>query len=162
MAAFDPGAGGTLKSTTLEGIAMEAALLLQNAERAAQTATPEAFPNNIAVSFFTGDNVIQVQAALPLSADFSNDGKVTFSAVDYLGSPFTTDGDLKATTLPQAVLEIFQRLQNTEKSQPDAGDKVQLSYATETNIATINAEFPIIFSVATDGTISVSANPYLA
>jgi hypothetical protein len=162
MAAFDPGAGGTLKSTTLEGIAMEAALLLQNAERAAIAATPEAFPNNIAVSFFTGDNVIQVQAALPLSADFSNDGKVTFSAVDYLGSPFTTDGDLKATTLPQAVLELFQRLQNTEKSQPDAGDKVQLSYATETNIATINAEFPITFSVAPDGTISVSANPYLA
>jgi hypothetical protein len=34
-------------------------MILQNAERAAQAATPEAFPNNIAVSFFTGDNVIQ-------------------------------------------------------------------------------------------------------
>jgi hypothetical protein len=159
MAAFNPGAGGTLKSTTLEAIAVEAALALQNQERD-KTTTDVTF-NNIAVSFFTGDNVVTVQAVLPFTASFVN-GQVALRATDYIGVPFTGGGDLQATTLPEAVIELFQRLQNVEKTQAEAGDKVQVSYNTETGIATINAELPVSYSVAADGSVSVNAVSYLA
>lgn len=159
MAIFNPGTGGTLKSTTLEAIATEVAFALQNEERS--RTTPEVTFSNIAVSFFTGDNVVTIQAVLPFTTSFVN-GQVALTAVDYINAPFTKGGDLQASTLPEAVLEIFQRLQNAEKSQPNAGDKVQISYNTETALATINAQLPVTYSASTDGSISIHTVSYLA
>lgn len=163
MATISPGTGGTLKSTTLEKMAVEAALMLQNLEQASTSATP---PNNIAVSFFTGDSVVQIQATFPISVSVSASGQTTINPKEYI-SPATafnnggTTSDLKSTTLVDAVLELFQRLQNLEKTQANAANNVQVTYDTETEIATINAELPVVYGLATDGSVAVQAISYL-
>jgi len=155
MAVFNPGTGGTLKSTTLERVSLEASMNLQNSE----TTTSG---SKIAVNFFTGDNTVSIQAALPFTTTFMN-GQVALTPTDYVGVPFANGGgDLQATTLPGAVLELFQRLQNTEKAQTDAGNKVQITYDTEAGLATINAEIPVVYVVAADGSLSIVAESYLA
>ncbi|PLZ95296.1 hypothetical protein CEN50_22835 [Fischerella thermalis CCMEE 5268] len=159
MATFNPGTG-TLKSTSLEAAAMEAAQILQNAERAS-TVDPQ--PNNIAVNYFTGDNVVQVRATLPINQSVSASAQAVFVAEDYIGTSFSNGGgDLTSSTLPAAVLELFQRLQIAEKSASSNPNNITITYDTETEIATINAEMPVSFTVSSNGSVSIVAAPYLA
>ncbi|MDJ0737079.1 MAG: hypothetical protein QNJ47_23925 [Nostocaceae cyanobacterium] len=159
MTTFNPGTGGTLNSTTVEAAFMEACQLLQNEERAIEELT-----NNIAVNYFTGDNVVQVSGTFPLvqSVDVTT-GKSSFSTSEFITTTFANGGgDLKSTNLPNAVLELALTLQVLEKTQADAPNNVQITYDTEAELITIAAENPIEFSLNTDGSAKISAIPYLA
>lgn len=59
---FNPGTG-TLKSTTVEAAFVEACVLLQIAEEAAQIIDPT-IPDTIAVNYFTGDKTVTVDIGL--------------------------------------------------------------------------------------------------
>lgn len=159
MANFTPGTG-TIQATSLEGAALVACQLLQELEEADATN-----PNNIAVNYFTGDKVVQVQWQTPIVTSLSADGKLLISGNDYVTSTFTAGGDVKSTSLVTATLEIFQRLQALEKAtedplEPDANNRVQISYDIDALIGTVNAELPIAFAVA-NGAVGISAVSYL-
>ncbi len=159
MAIFDPGTGGTLTSTTVEAAFIEACQLLQDEERAIEELT-----NNIAVNYFTCDNVVQIGGTFPLVQSIDEvTGKPTFSTTEFITTTFANGGgDLKSTNLPNAVLELAQKLQILEKTQTDAPNNIQITYNTETELITIAAENPIQFSVNTDGSVKISAFSYLA
>lgn len=164
MVSFASGdATSTIKATTLESAAVVASHLLQNLEEA----TPSLETAAIAVNYFTGDKTVQVQFSTPITTEISASGKLIISGVDYVSYPgFTPGGDLKSTQLPSAVLELFQMLQAAEKSaenpeDPEALNRVNISYDMDALIGTVNAELPIAFTVNTTGKIEISAVSYL-
>ncbi|MGL5924057.1 hypothetical protein [Chroococcidiopsis sp.] len=160
MANFTPGTG-TIQASTLEGAALVACQLLQDLEESEATN-----PNNIAVNYFTGDKVVQVQWVTPITTSLAADGKLLVSGNDYVTSIFSPGGDVKSTALVSATLELFQRLQALEKANvdpedPEAKNKVQIQYDIDALTGTISAELPIAFAV-TNGAVTISAVPYLA
>ncbi len=159
MAAFNTGVS-PLYATTLEAAVMEVCQRVQDFESAASET-----PNNMAVNYFTGDNVVQIAATLP----FTQAVNASTGATEFVGTDFITDVDWQAgtdvlsTTLGAATLELIQKLQIAEQADSAAGNNVTIAYDTETNIATIAAEIPIAFSNAnTDGSIQITAQEYVA
>lgn len=160
MANFTPGTG-TIQASTLEGAALVACQLLQELEEAEPTN-----PNNIAVNYFTGDKVVQVQWVTPITTSLSADGKLLVSGDNYVTSIFAAGGDVKSTALVSATLELFQRLQalertNVDPEDPEAKNKVQIQYDIDALTGTVNAELPIAFS-ADEGVVVINAVSYLA
>jgi hypothetical protein len=153
---------GTIQASSLEGAALIAAQLLQDLE---DTITDS--PNNIAVNYFTGDSVVQIQWQTPINTSMSSAGALVITGDDYVTYPsFAAGGDVKSTQLAPALLEIFQKLQALEKAQEDSNDpeaknKIQISYDIDALTGTVNAELPIDFTAAA-GVVEISAVSYLA
>jgi len=105
----------------------------------------------------------QKRATLPINQSVSANAQAAFVAEDYIGTSFSNGGgDLTSSTLPAAVLELFQRLQIAEKSASSNPNNITITYDTETELATINAEMPVSFTVSSNGSVSIVAVPYLA
>ncbi|MBW4535516.1 MAG: hypothetical protein KME09_16390 [Pleurocapsa minor HA4230-MV1] len=157
MTVFTPGTG-TIQASTYEAAALVAAQMLQDLEGTDV--------NNIAVNYFTGDNVVQIQWAAPIATSLVA-GKLEIASVDYITyGGFVSGNSLSATGLPAALLEIFQNLQELEKVQqdpenPDVLNRVQISIDLDALTATVNAELPISFT-ASNGAVQISAVAYLA
>lgn len=156
MAAFDS-TGSTLTSTTLEGAVMEACQLLQDAEASAGEVT-----NNMAVNYFSGDNVVNIAATMPFTQSVNANGSSQFVGTDYLNAGnFTAGGGVGSSNLPGACLELLQKLQVAELASTDNPNNVTITYDTEAGIATIAAEFGITFSVVAGGNVQIAATEYL-
>jgi hypothetical protein len=160
MANFTPGTG-TIQASSLEAATLVACQMLQDLEESSLTN-----PNNIAVNYFTGDKVVQIQWVTPIETSLSADGKLLISGDNYVASNFVAGGDVKSTQLPAATLELFQKLQALEKAlvdpaDPEANNKVQIQYDIDALTGTINAELPISFTATSTGKIEIAAVTYL-
>jgi len=74
-------------------------------------------------------------------------------------------GDLKSATLEGAALEIAQRLQAAEQAVvPATGlgvpNNVSISFSTDSNSVSVSFTLPIVTTISSTGTISVSVVPY--
>ena len=160
MAAFNPGTGGTLLSTSLEAAIVELAEASQGLDDALVTPT-----NNIGIVYDSDASIATIGLALPVTISTSG-GQLSYTATDFLsGSVFApgTGGDLSATTYPGALLELATLLQSAEAGDADADNNVNITVDSDAGVATFTGSIPIVFAVSgTDGSISIQANPYIA
>jgi hypothetical protein len=77
-------AAGTMKSTTLENNALEAALRLQAAEAAYIPATGVTKPNKVQISINDDTGIATVSMQLQVSRTFEATGAITYTAAEYL------------------------------------------------------------------------------
>ena len=163
---FNPGTG-TLKSTTVEGALVEAMVMLQIAEEAAQVIDPT-IPDTIAVNYFTGDKTVTLDIGLlPVT------GTDTVSGVAYQGANYfnavplpdfsNTGTDLLATTLPGAITELALRLESAELAQPVADGKniATSSINTSTKIFSFSAQFDVTMTQTVTGATQFAPVAYL-
>jgi hypothetical protein len=169
VSTFNPGTGGTLKSTNLPAAFFECARALDAAEQDRNGSNPGLLPrrNSVTtVSFDTG--TVSVAAALPITAETSIGGTINVVAQDYLGGSFAAfdggGGDATSTTIMRALLEIANLLHNAEKAVTPADsqpDNIQITHDLESGIANISANIPFTSAVNPDGSVVVVAIDYL-
>lgn len=169
MSTFDPGTGGTLKSTQLPQAFFEICRALDAAEKDRNGANPGLPPKtqlSTTVSFDTG--TIAVAATIPIISSIQTDGTIKIVASDYLGGTYTAfnngGGDLTSTNLVAAFLEAASLLSATEKaitpieSQPN---NIEIQFDTEAGNATISANLPFTTDATTQGDVVIKAIDYL-
>lgn len=162
MAAFDPGTGGTLKSTTLEDAFLEGFQLLNAAEAALANN-----PGLTSMNFDTDAGIATMTASLPVATSVAADGSINVAAfttgyVTNAFNPGSPAGDVASTTLLGAVIEMAQLLQATENTQ-QADDNVQVSIDGNTGRFSITAALPITLGVnSTSGKVEITATEYLS
>jgi hypothetical protein len=163
---FNPGTG-TLKSTTVEGALIEAAVMLQIAEEAAQIIDPT-IPDTIAVNYFTGDKTVTLDIGLlPVTAVNTAAG-VSYKGANYFNAvpapAFSNTGsDLLATTLVGAVTELALKLEAAELAQPveDGKNLSTSSINTSTNIFSFAAELDVTMTQTATGATQFVPVAYL-
>jgi len=82
FSAFNPGTGGTLKSTTSPSALLELGQILSNAEKAVVPAEDQ--PNNLQVTYDLETGTATITANLPITTSADTDGAVKVIASDYL------------------------------------------------------------------------------
>lgn len=82
MATFNPGTGGTLKSTTIESAALELCTLLQSIEQI--TSRNSSGKNNIQITYDTDAKSASIRVTLPITQTIDSAGKPVFTADSYL------------------------------------------------------------------------------
>ncbi|MEA5515532.1 hypothetical protein [Nodularia sp. UHCC 0506] len=155
---FDPGTG-TLKSVSVEAAFVEAAQLLELAEEAAPIATDVNFTD---VSHDNTAKTFDIAASIPVDVTISPSGQPTFSATAYVSPAFTTGGDINATSLPSAVLELAHLLQDAERASETNPNNINIQYDTDAGTASITASIPCVRSVEASGKVLTTVTPYLA
>lgn len=169
MSIFDPGTGGTLKSTQIPQAFFEVCRALDAAENTRNGANPGLPPRrnlSTTVSFDTG--TVAVAATIPIITSIQSDGTIKVSGSDYLGSTYSSfnngGGDLTSTNIVAAFLETASLLSSAEKgvvpveNQPN---NIQIVIDTEAGNATISANLPFTTAAANNGDVTVIAIDYL-
>jgi hypothetical protein len=161
--------GSSLKSTNLPAAMFEAALFLDNAEKARNGANPGLTPkSNIAVTVSSDEGIASITASLP--ADVSIDattGSILYNAKDYLGGTyavFTGGGDVVTASAMDAFVIIAQRLSMAEKLIQPAEDQpnfVQIESSSESGLITVTATLPYVGSILPTGQFQVTMIDYL-
>lgn len=166
---FDPGTGGTLKSTDLPGAFFELARFLDACESARNGANPGITPKqNITVSVDFGTKTAVVAAAIPAAFTIDTAGKLVTDASDYLGTIYSEfkpgGGSLKSTDAPSALVEMAGLLAAAEKAVTPVDDQpnnIQLVIDQETGAITVSATLPITTSTTAGGDVVIAAVDYL-
>lgn len=176
--AFNPGTG-TLKSTNLIAAFAELAMLIQYEEAYALGSEATLTANNVEVpDFFSyqanfDNDTINISANnIPIQTSLVG-GKLTVDPVDYI-SPLTayvpsidggldvTGADIVNTNKIAALVELAQLIQQDEALDAELDNNLTLTIDSDANTMTINASFPCLPSVDTEGNIKVIATNYLA
>lgn len=157
-----------MKSDTIPAAFLEAALLLDNAEKARNGANPGIAPkNNVIITFSSDDGTANVAATLPVGVTVGSDGSIVYAPTDYLGgtfSAFTPGGAVTATTRQAALVQVAQLLSAAEKSITPVEDQpnyITVESSSETGTITIAASLPYDALVNDDGSVLITANDYL-
>lgn len=162
MSTFNNG-GGSLKATTKPAALLEVAHQLSNAEKAASTADEPI--NNITITFDLEANTAAIAATIPVAAGLNSAGNLVISASDYLGgtAPFNAGaGDLKATNLSAAFMEVAQIVAGSEQAiAANTPNNVTLAMDLEGGTATITSALPITTVTDATGKVIVTAADYL-
>ncbi len=161
--------GSSLKSDTKPAALIEAALLLDGAEKARNGANPGITPkNNVSLVFSSDEGTANITATLPVDVSVGTDGGVKYLPKDYLGgtyAAFTAGGDVTATSAMAAFLQVAQILSAAEKAiQPteDQPNFIQVDSSSETGTVTITAAIPYSSAIdATTGSLTITALDYL-
>ncbi|MBW4421542.1 MAG: hypothetical protein KME13_20345 [Myxacorys californica WJT36-NPBG1] len=160
--------GSSLKADNKPGAVLEAALLLDAAEKARNGANPGITPkNNISITFSSDDGTANIAATLPVEVSVGSDGSIAYAPKDYLGgsyATFTAGGDVTATNCMAALVQVAQLLSAAEKAvQPveDQSNFIQIESSSEAGTITIAAAMPITQTINADGNIVTSALDYL-
>jgi hypothetical protein len=161
--------GSSLKSDNKPAALIEAALLLDAAEKARNGNNPGITPkNNVSLIFSSDDGTANIAATLPVEVSVGADGGVRYLPKDYLGggyAAFTPGGDVTATTAMAAFVQVAQILSAAEKAiQPteDQPNFVQVESSSETGTITVTAALPYNATIdATTGAMTVTALDYL-
>jgi hypothetical protein len=163
---FTPGTG-TLKSTSVEAALVEAMVLLQIAEEAAQL-VDTTIPDVIAVNYFTGDKTVTLDIGLLPTTSSNTALGVAFQGANYFNAvplpAFSNTGsDLLSTTLPAAVFELAQKLEKAELAAPvaDAKNISTSSINTSTGIFSFAAQFDVTMTQTATGATQFIPVPYL-
>lgn len=157
-----------MQSDTIPAAFLEAALLLDAAEKARNGANPGITPkNNISVTFSSDDGTANVAATLPVDVTVGTSGAVNYAAKDYLGgsySVFTPAGEVTATTRQSALVQVAQLLSMAEKTIQPAEDQpnfIQVESSSEAGTITIAASLPYSSTISSTGDIVITALDYL-
>lgn len=160
--------GSSLKSDTIPAAFLEAALLVDAAEKARNGANPGITPkNNLIVTFSSDDGTANIAATLPVDITVGSGGAVTYAAKDYLGgsySVFTPGGAVTAVTVQAALVQVAQILSSAEKAiQPveDQPNLVQVESSSELGTITISASLPFSSVISATGDVVITALDYL-
>ncbi len=160
--------GSSLKSSTIPSALLEAALLLDNAEKQRNGANPGVTPkNNVSITFSSDEGTVSIAATLPVTVSVTTTGGVDYEAKDYLGgtyAAFTPGGAVTATTRMAALSQIAQILSAAEKAiQPveDQPNYIQVESSSEAGTITITANMPVQQAIDATGGVSFTAIDYL-
>ncbi|OLP19816.1 hypothetical protein BST81_03540 [Leptolyngbya sp. 'hensonii'] len=165
MATITPGTGGTFKSVTAEGQAIEALIYLQDRENTT-TANPNG-EDRLDGNFDTDLRTFSGQFRIPASQSINGSGQLVIQAVPYLnGGAFTpgSDGTFKSTAIEAFVLEVLmylQVLESTPAKNPNNRNYVTGTFNADTGIYTGSFSLPIAFALAEDGSVKIQAVEYL-
>ena len=160
--------GSSLVSTTVPAALIEAALLLDSAEKSRNGANPGITPkNNISLTFSSDDGTANIAATLPVDIQSLATGAVGYLPKDYLGgtyAAFTPGGQITATTRMAAFLQVAQFLSGLEKSIQPAEDQpnfIQVEASSETGTITVTASLPYNALISSTGDLTITALDYL-
>lgn len=168
MSTFNPGTGGTLKSTTLPSAWFETVRLLNAAENNRNGANPGLTPKqNLTANISLDTGTIQVAATIPIEQTLVA-GVPQIIVNDYLGSAYSTfnngGGDLDSTNLVSAFLEVSGLLHAAEKAVTpitDQPNNIQVTYDLEAGSATVAANIPFTTSADSSGKVLIDSIDYL-
>lgn len=160
--------GSTLKADTIPAALVEAALLVDAAEKARNGANPGITPkNNISLTFSSDDGTANIAATLPADISVGADGGVRYLPKDYLGGSyavFTAGGAVTATSVMAAFVQVAQILSAAEKAIQPAEDQpnfVQVESSSETGTITVTAAVPFTSTIDAAGALIITALDYL-
>jgi hypothetical protein len=160
--------GSSLKADTKPAAVLEAALLLDAAEKSRNGANPGITPkNNVSITFSSDDGTAVLTATLPVDVTIGSDGSVSYAPKDYLGgsyAAFTAGGDVTATNRMAALVQVAQILSASEKAVQPAEDQpnfIQIESSSEAGTITIAAAMPITQTIDTAGNVVTEALDYL-
>lgn len=160
--------GSSIKSTNLPSAFLEAALLLDAAEKSRNGANPGIAPkNNVSITFSSDDGTANIAATLPVGVTTGTDGSIIYAPTDYLGgtySAFTAGGDVTATTRQAALVQVGQLLSAAEKAISPVEDQpnyITVESSSETGTITIAASLPYEAVTSSTGAITITAVDYL-
>lgn len=160
--------GSSLKADTIPAALVEAALLVDAAEKARNGANPGITPkNNISLTFSSDDGTANIAATLPVEVTVGADGGVRYLPKDYLGgnyASFTPGGDVTATTCMAAFVQVAQILSAAEKTIQPAEDQpnfVQVESSSEAGSITVTAAVPFTSTIDAAGSLTIVALDYL-
>jgi hypothetical protein len=160
--------GSSLKADTKPAAVLEAALLLDAAEKARNGQNPGITPkNNVSITLSSDDGTAVLTATLPVDVTIGSDGSVSYAPKDYLGgsyAAFTPGGDVTATNRMAALVQVAQILSASEKAvQPteDQPNFIQIESSSEAGTITIAAAMPITQTIDTAGNVVTEALDYL-
>ncbi len=160
--------GSSLKSGTIPAALFEAALFLDNAEKARNGANPGLAPkSNVAVTLSSDEGIISITAALPAEVSLDATGSLSYNAKDYLGGvygAFTPGGDITVATAMDALVVVAQKLSIAEKLvQPveDQPNFIQVESSSESGVITITATLPYTAVILANGRVEISMIDYL-
>lgn len=165
MATFTHG-GGTLKSATLEGAFFEAIMLLLSLEKSA-TFNPAlesriTFASDQSLMFagvctFTGTETLSL----------TNDS-LTWSVNSYIGGGYVfnpgTNGTLKATNLPAAIVALAKRIQLLEAQSSknlQSLNRVDIEFNSDAGTVTVKWQTQVDVTIGTTGQTQLTAKTYL-
>jgi hypothetical protein len=167
MSAIDTVAS-SLKSDTLPAALLEAALLVDAAEKSRNGANPGiAAKNNISINFGSDDGTCSIAATIPVDVTVGTNGSIQYAAKDYLGSSYTTftaGGDVTASNRIAAFVQIAQMLSAQEKTvQPveDQPNNITVESSSENGAITIAANLPVTATIDSAGKVTFEAVDYL-
>lgn len=160
--------GSSLQSDTIPAALIEAALLVDAAEKARNGANPGITPkNNISLTFSSDDGTANIAATLPVDVTIGTDGSVKYLPKDYLGGTyavFTPGGAVTATSRMAAFVQVAQLLSAAEKAIQPAEDQpnfIQVESSSETGTITITASLPYTSTLDAAGSLLITALDYL-
>ncbi len=166
MANIAPGLGGTFKTSTAEGRALEVLMFVSLAEQ--QESTNPENQRNIQGSVNTSERVFEGTYRLPASQTISPTGELTISAVSYLTglpvNPGTDNPTFKSLRSEAYLLEVLMYLQFLERNPAKNTNRLNVitgTYNSDTEQYAGTFRLPIQVGLAPDGSISVTAIPYL-
>lgn len=165
MATAIAGTGGTFKSNTVEGQALEAIEALVTSELNS-TANPDGL-TGVTLSYNRRSLLASGTFDLPASQTIDGNGSLILTATNYLtGVTVTpgTNGTFKSTTLPGYVLEVLMKLQlleQTTANNPNNRNLVTGSFNSETGKYAGNWAIPFTAATQADGAILFTATEYL-
>ncbi len=166
MAAIAPGTGGSFKSSTAEGRAIEAIVFLQLAEQM-EVNNPQS-TNGISGAFDTEEKTFQGTYSIPASQTINGDGQLVIAAVPYLDGVAVVPGGDNPTfksTVPEAyLLECLMYLQGLERNpvkNPQGRNNIVGTYDSDRAIYSGSFSIPVQPQLTTDGGIRFEAVPYL-
>ena len=154
MASFNPGTGGTLKSTSIEAAFLECAEYVQDPETALNL-------NNVNVTYNSDALNATINATIPVTSTIGTGGAVTYSAVNALSDTFLPGGgDLGATHGYAALMELAYLLQEAESGLTTPINNISVTINDENRTATIAANMPITIGVNALGRPEIIADVY--
>lgn len=166
MAAITPGVGGTLKSATAEGAAIEALMYLQENEANGATTNPQN-RNFVQGQWNIDTKVFSGSYNFPAEQTPNADGDLVIVATDYLtGVVFDpgAGGTFKKTHAVGATLEILMYMQNKERvaaSNPENRNGVQGQFNSDNGTYSGSFSFPFTVSFDANGRSVFAAKEYL-
>lgn len=166
MAAITPGAGGTLKSVTLENAFHETlsrvALAEQDSNKNTQALTRVTMTNDVRISRITGT------FTFALTKESTTAGATSFVVVEHLvnsGYAAGTGGTLKSPGLCAAVVELAELIQSKEQlasKNPTAVNSITgLTYDSESLLVSGSFDYSTVATMAATGELTVAAKVYL-
>jgi hypothetical protein len=151
--------GSDLKSTHRAAALVELISRAQLAEEAIPEATR---PNNVQVSYDLESKVVSAAATLPVTTSIGATGTPQLIAEPYMVAPFIPGAsDLKSDTLPEAILEMAYRIEESEALMPEATRQNFISVSISDGIASISYSGPVTFTTNPAGETVIATVDYL-
>lgn len=162
MSTFNNGSG-QIQSTNLPAALLELAEVLSLQE--ALLSTIDAPLTNITVTLDLEANSAGITASLPIAATINTSGNIVLAATNYIASStyvVGSGGDIRATSVPGAFLEIAQLVSAAELAVAvNPPNNVTIAFDLEGQLATVTAALPISAAIDASGKILTTATDYL-